>query len=80
MDYLTMQKNFYGKVKEKYPEHFKTAHDVMALKVNLAKAAEQCQNFMEQAEQVKDLEYRLGYCSDTSHWQCHVWGTAGQSV
>ena len=63
MDYLTMQKNFYGKVKEKYPEHFKTAHDVMALKVNLAKAAEQCQNFMEQAEQVKDLEYSAqGYC------------------
>ena len=64
MDYLTMQKNFYGKVKEKYPEHFKTAHDVMALKVNLAKAAEQCQNFMEQAEQVKDLEYSAqGYCA-----------------
>ena len=57
MDYLSMQKNFYGKVKEKYPEHFKTAHDVMSLKVNLASAAEQCQNFAEQAEQVKDLEY-----------------------
>jgi hypothetical protein len=63
MDYLSMQKNFYGKVKEKYPEHFKTAHDVMSLKVNLASAAEQCQNFAEQAEQVKDLEYSAqGYC------------------
>ena len=63
MDYLSMQKNFYGKVKEKYPEHFKTAHDVMSLKVNLAKAAEQCQNFAEQAEQVKNLEYSAqGYC------------------
>ena len=63
MDYLSMQKNFYGKVKEKYPEHFKTAHDVMSLKVNLARAAEQCQNFAEQAEQVKDLEYSAqGYC------------------
>ena len=63
MDYLSMQKNFYGKVKDKYPEHFKTAHDVMALKVNLARAAEQCQNFAEQAEQVKDLEYSAqGYC------------------
>lgn len=58
-----MQKNFYGKIKDKYPEHFKTAHDVMALKVNLAKAAEQCENFGEQAEQVKDLEYSAqGYC------------------
>ena len=63
MDYLSMQKNFYGKVKEKYPEHFKTAHDVMALKVNLAKAAEQCKDFAAQAEQVKDLEYSAqGYC------------------
>ena len=63
LDYLSMQKNFYGKVKDKYPEHFKTAHDVMALKVNLARAAEQCQNFAEQAEQVKDLEYSAqGYC------------------
>ena len=57
MDYLSMQKNFYGKVREKYPEHFKTAHDVMALKVNLAKAVEQQKNFAEQAEAVKDLEY-----------------------
>lgn len=63
LDYLSMQKSFYGKVKEKYPEHFKTAHDVMALKVNLAKLAEQCQNFAEQAEQVKDLEHSAqGYC------------------
>lgn len=63
MDYLSMQKNFYGKVKEKYPEHFKTAHDVMSLKINLARAAEQCQNFAEQAELVKELEYSAqGYC------------------
>lgn len=63
MDYLSMQKKFYGKVKEKYPEHFKTAHDVMALKVNQAKMAEQCENFAEQAGQVKDLEYSaMGYC------------------
>lgn len=63
LDYLSMQKNFYGKIREKYPEHFKTAHDVMALKVNLAKAAEQCRNFAEQAEQVKDLEYSAqDYC------------------
>ena len=63
MDYLSMQKKFYGKVREKYPEHFKTAHDVMSLKVNLARAAEQCHNFAEQAEQIKNLEYSAqGYC------------------
>lgn len=63
VDYLSMQKNFYGKVKEKYPEHFKTAHDVIALKVNLARLAEQCRNFTEQASQVKDLEFiAQGYC------------------
>lgn len=63
MDYLDMQKSFYGKVKEKYPENFKTAHDVIALKINQAKAAEQCLNFTEQAEAVKHLEYaHNGYC------------------
>lgn len=36
MDYLQMQQGFYGKVKEKYPAHFKTEHDIMALKVNQA--------------------------------------------
>jgi len=62
-DYLRMQKEFFGKVKEKYPEHFKTAHDVMALKVNLARTAAQCKNFAEQAEAVKDLAYAaMGYC------------------
>ena len=34
LDYLEMQQKFYGKVKEKYPTHFKTEHDIMALKVN----------------------------------------------
>lgn len=63
LDYLRMQKEFFGKVKEKYPEHFKTAHDVMALKVNLARTAAQCENFAEQAEAVKDLAYAaMGYC------------------
>ena len=35
----------------------------MALKVNLARTAAQCENFAEQAEAVKDLEYAaMGYC------------------
>lgn len=63
MDYLSMQVTFYGKVREKYPEHFKTAHDVMALKVNLAKTTEQCKDFGEQAAGIKDLEYTgQNYC------------------
>lgn len=62
-DYLKMQETFYGKVREKYPEHFKSAHDVMALKVNLAKETEQCINFEKQAEEVRGLAYQKGqYC------------------
>ena len=29
LDYLEMQQKFYGKVKEKYPTHFKTEHDII---------------------------------------------------
>lgn len=62
-DYLIMQINFYGKIREKYPESFKMAHDVMALKVNLAKETAQCKNFEEQAEEIKDLVYQgKQYC------------------
>lgn len=57
MDFLDMQKKIYGKVKEKYPAHFKTEHDIMALKVNQANVAAQCKNFSAQAEEIKDLEY-----------------------
>lgn len=56
-DYLKMQKHFYGKIKEKYPPSFKMAHDVMALKVNLAKAAECCKNFEEHTAQIRPLAY-----------------------
>lgn len=59
-DYLRMQMDFYGKVKEKYPAHFKTEHDVMALKVNQAKLIAACENFAEQSEQIKDLAYTGG--------------------
>ena len=57
MDYLQMQQDFYGKVKEKYPAHFKTEHDIMALKVNQAKLIATCENFSEQSEAIKDLAY-----------------------
>ncbi len=63
LDYLEMQQAFYGKVKEKYPSHFKTEHDIMALKVNQAKLVAQCENFEQQNESIKDLAYSgSGYC------------------
>lgn len=63
LDYLRMQVDFYGKIKEKYPAHFKTQHDVIALKVNQAKLAAKCENFAEQNEAIQDLTYSgKGYC------------------
>ena len=63
LDYLSMQPDFYGKVKEKYPAHFKTEHDIMALKVNQAKLIARCENFEQQNESIKDLAYSgSGYC------------------
>lgn len=63
LDYLRMQVDFYGKIKEKYPAHFKTQHDVIALKVNQAKLAAKCENFVEQNEAIQDLTYSgKGYC------------------
>lgn len=63
LDYLQMQQDFYGKVKEKYPTHFKTEHDVIALKVNQAKLLAECENFVQQSESIKDLAYSgSGYC------------------
>ena len=63
LDYLQMQQDFYGKVKEKYPTHFKTEHDVIALKVNQAKLLTECENFVQQSESIKDLAYSgSGYC------------------
>ena len=62
-DYLRMQKDLYGKIKEKYPENFKTAHDVLALKVAIVKSIAQCEDFAEQAEEIKDLAYQgRNYC------------------
>lgn len=63
VDYLRMQLDFYGKIKEKYPAHFKTQHDVIALKVNQAKLAAKCENFTEQNKAIQDLTYAgRGYC------------------
>ena len=62
-DYLKMQVDFYGKIKEKYPESFKTAHDVIALKVNMAKQAAVCKDFSDRAGEVEHLAYEGSrYC------------------
>ena len=63
LDYLEMQQKSYGKVKEKYPTHFKTEHDIMALKVNQARLLAKCEDFEQQNESIKDLAYSgSGYC------------------
>ena len=62
-DYLQMQLDFYGKIKEKYPAHFKTEHDVIALKVNQARLVAKCENFAEQCRAIQDLTFAgKGYC------------------
>ena len=62
-DYLMMQLQFYGKIKEKYPEHFKTEHDIMTLKINQVKAIQECKNFEARAKEIEDLAYKKGdYC------------------
>ena len=56
-DYLRMQKEFHGKIREKYPESLKTAHDVIALKVNLARQAAVCKDFSDRVGEVEHLAY-----------------------
>lgn len=62
-DYLRMQKEFHGKIREKYPESLKTAHDVIALKVNLARQAAVCKDFSDRVGEVEHLAYEGSrYC------------------
>ena len=62
-DYLEMQMQFHGKVKEKYPASFKTEHDVITLKMNQVRAIQQCENFGERCREIEDLVYQYGeYC------------------
>ena len=62
-DYLDMQLKFYGKIREKYPTHLRTEHDVMALKNNENKMLEECENFTNQVDQIGDLAYdHSGFC------------------
>ena len=57
-DYLSMQIKIFGKIKEKYPKHLKTEHDILALKVNMMEVVEKCENFAERSGEVADLAYK----------------------
>ena len=59
-DYLELQLNFYGNIHEKYPPSYKTAHDVMTLKVNQSKALTECENFFAEIKRVEHLAHQEG--------------------
>lgn len=57
-DYLTMVKEMYGKVKEKYPKHLKTEHDKVVLKYNLWKKYKKDFEVFNITEEQRALEYK----------------------
>jgi len=57
-DYLRMQIQIFGKIREKFPKHLKTEHDIMTLKVNAVKAIEKCEGFEMRANEVEELAYQ----------------------
>lgn len=56
-DCLAMQIKIYGKVKEKYPKHLKTEHDIMALKVNTSEMVAKCEDFAGRFAEVAGFAY-----------------------
>jgi len=62
-DYLQMQIQFYGKIQEKYPNHFKTEHDIITLKINQMKMIEERESFEKLIKEIESLSYQCGkYC------------------
>lgn len=62
-DYYNMQKQLYGKVKEKYSDHLRTDHDIVAMKHRLNKEIIQSRCFHNVSEKATDYEYEDGnYC------------------
>ena len=62
-DYLEMQIQFYGKVKEKYPANFKTEHDIITLKINQMKELQECSDFENKVKEIEPLAHQSGmYC------------------
>lgn len=56
-DYLQMQIQIFGKIREKFPKHLKTEHDIMTLKINAVKAIEKCADFELRTDEVRELSY-----------------------
>lgn len=59
-DYLTMQLELYGVIKEKYPKHFETEHDILALKTSLNRFKIEEEKFKKEMEKYKELEFADG--------------------
>lgn len=57
-DYLTMTKEMYGKIKNKYPKHLKTDHDKLVLKYNLWKKYKRDFAVFNITEEQRALEYK----------------------
>lgn len=59
-DTLEMEKNFYGKVKEKYPKNLATYHQLIAFKYSLKIRSYDQNKFEEVISQYLDYEYAYG--------------------
>lgn len=60
IDYLRMQKEMYGKVKEKYPDYWMSEEHIMNCKYNDWKEMNKTKMFSLNQEKIKDLEYEEG--------------------
>lgn len=56
-DYLSMQIKIFGKIREKYPKHLKTEHDVMTLKINMTEILAKCEDFAVRSAEIAELAY-----------------------
>jgi len=56
-DYLNMQIQIYGKIREKFPKYLRTEHDIMALKINSLKSIQECENFEDRSKEIEELNY-----------------------
>lgn len=57
-DYLSMSKEMYGKVKDKYPKHLKTEHDKVVLKYNLWSKYREGIKVFNITDKQRELEYK----------------------
>lgn len=58
-----MQLQFYGKIKEKYPENLKTEHDKIALKIRQTEKFKESEEFLKKASEAAEMEFSQGrYC------------------